>query len=178
MDMNEKNRGFIWAVLALLVFAVSSCSKPSEETSSRKSKPFRLSIEDRKLVREKTARITEPVTINFYTGKPGEKNAAETNALLDLMSTMTSKIKVNELGFSDPSIQFKLETDHGPVMVLEGNSPIGISYYGYPEEMELEPFLDSILIATGQMEPLADSTVSYLMSLDSDVMIRVFATPL
>lgn len=178
MDTNGKSRGFIWAVLALLVLAGTSCSKPPEDASVSKARPIRLSLMDRKLIREKTARITEPVTINFYTGMPGEKHAAETKALLDLMSTMTAKVKVNELGLSEQGIQEKLETDHGPVMVPEGTSPIGISYYGYPERMELEPFLDSILIATGQMEPLADSTVSYLKSLDSDIMIRVFVTPL
>ncbi len=176
--MNGKSRGFIWSILALLVLAGTSCSKPPEDTSVSKARPIRLSLKDRKLIREKTARITEPVTINFYTGKPGEKHAAETKALLDLMGTMASKIKINELGLSEQGIQEKLETDHGPVMVPIGDYPIGISYYGYPERMELEPFLDSILIATGQMEPLADSTVSYIESLDSDILIRVFVAPL
>ncbi len=178
MNIRGKTRTFFCVITTFLVLAGTSCSKPPEDTSVSKTRPIRLSVEDRKLIREKTARIAEPVTINLYTGKPGEKHAAETKALLNLMSTMASKIKVNELGLSEQGIREKLETDHGPVMVPIGAFPMGISYYGYPEEMELEPFLDSILIATGQMEPLADSTVSYLKSLDSDVMIRVFATPL
>jgi len=178
MGMNGKNGRFIWAFLALLLFTVLSCSKPSGDTESRRSKPVRFGQKERLLLREKTAMLDTTVNIKFFRRSAEEKHYAKTRALLDLLSTMTSRIKVQELGLSDPGDRQKLETDHGPVLIPEGEIPIGISYYGFPNKMELEPFLDSLLIATGQMKPLADTTVSYLKSLDADVNIRVFVTPL
>ena len=163
-------------ILALLVFAVASCSKSTDETSIRKIKPVRLSQDTRKLVREKTAALAEPVTLKLFTGSPNEKRSPETRALLQLMGSMTSKIRITELPLSDPEDIRHLETDRGPVTVFEGKSGNRISYYGYPENLELEPFLDSLLITSGQMEPLAASTVTYLEGLEADINIRVFVT--
>ncbi len=178
MTISRKSTLTALAVLTLFVFAAASCGKPAGETSVRKRAPLRLSSDDRRLVREKTAALTEPVTLKLYTGSLIEKHSPETRELLKLMSSMASRIKVEEVSLTNPEDIKHLDTDHGPVTVFEGSAGNRITYYGFPDKLELEPFLDSLLITSGQMESLAPSTVSYLEKLDADVKIQVFVTPI
>ncbi|HDL53841.1 MAG TPA: hypothetical protein ENH32_07695 [Proteobacteria bacterium] len=122
--------------------------------------------------------IQAPVTLQFYRGGPGEKNAEETAALLDLIKNSSSQIEIKEHNlFRDSQLMGPLGIKHGPVIIPRGPNPIDISYYGYPARRELEPFLDGVLIASGQIPRLSASTETFLKELDQDLLIRVFVTP-
>ncbi len=138
----------------------------------------RLSRQERELVQAKLNMLTKPVTVHIYTGGRGRGRTSEALALLELMKTTSPMVKFVEHDMDgDESLKKDLGVTHGPVMALKGEKFFGISYFGYPALLELAPFLDGILIASGKMTPLSPSTSSFLGKLDQDVHIRVFVTP-
>jgi len=139
---------------------------------------IRLSRQEKELVQTKLSMLTSPVTVHIYTGGRGRGKTEETLALLELMKNTSSMISVVEHDMDqNESVKGDLGVSYGPVMALKGEKFFGISYYGYPALLELAPFLDGILIASGNLSPLSPQTSSFLVKLDQDVHLRVFVTP-
>ena len=70
-----------------------------------------------------------------------------------------------------------LGVSHGPVIEMMGRAPGTLRYYGHPERMEVRPFLEGILSASGYPTELAPEVKSYISGLDEEVLIRIFVTP-
>jgi hypothetical protein len=160
----------------VIVFTVISalCSVTKNSLAQR----VRLSRQEKDLVRAKLDMIKNPVTVHIYTGGGGRGRTGEALALLELMKTTSPLVNFVEHDIDeDESLKEDLGVNHGPVMALKGEKFFGISYYGFPAQLELEPFLDGILIASGKMPPLSPSTSAFLAKMDQDVHIRVFVTP-
>lgn len=160
----------IFLITFLLVTAVMAFDSMAQRT--------RLSRQERELVKVKLNMLTKPVTVHIYTGGGGRGRTGEVLALLELMKTTSPLVNFVEHDIDeDESLKEDLGVNHGPVMALKGEKFFGISYYGYPAQLELEPFLDGILIASGKVSPLSPSTSAFLAKLDQDVHLRVFVTP-
>jgi hypothetical protein len=138
----------------------------------------RISRQDRDLVITKLEKLKNPVTVHLYTGGGNFPKTRQTSALLELMEENSENIRVVRHDMDrEPALKADLGVDHGPVMALKGEKFQGHSYYGLPSHMELEPFLDGILIAAGQGQRPSPQTVSFLSKLEKEVHIRVFVTP-
>lgn len=138
----------------------------------------RISRADRELVTTKLNQLNSTVTVRLYTGGGNLSKTRQTSALLEFMKQSSDKIQVitNNMD-SEPSLKANLGVDHGPVIAIKGDKFQGHSYYGLPSQMELEPFLDGILIAAGQGSRLDQQSISFLSNVDKEVHIRVFVTP-
>jgi thioredoxin-like negative regulator of GroEL len=138
----------------------------------------RIGRGDRDLVTTKLAALKKPVIVHLYTGGGNVNKTRQTSALLDFMEESSGKISVIRYDMDkEPSLKTSLGVDHGPVMALKGEKFQGHSYYGLPSQMELEPFLDGILIAAGQGQRPSPQAASFLSKLEEEVHIRVFVTP-
>lgn len=163
------------AILLLTVLLLaSSCSSSKVPTKSS----VNLDEGAVQTVIDKVGQVRAPVTLRFYRGGPGEKKAEETAALLDLMKQNSPQIKIEEHNLlRNTQLMGDLGIKHGPVIIPKGPAPMDISYYGYPARKELAPFLDGVLIASGQIPRLAASTEAFLKGLDRDLNIKVFVSP-
>lgn len=138
----------------------------------------RISSKDRNLVISKLEELKNPVTVYLYTGGGNKGKTRRTSELLEFMEESSENIKVIRHDLDEEkALQKDLGVDHGPVMALKGVTFQGHSYYGLPSQMELEPFLDGILIAGGQGKRLSPQAARFLSELDKEVHIRVFVTP-
>jgi len=158
----------------LLAFFLTLTLLPLEADAQR----VRISRGDRDLITSKLALLKNPVTVHFYTGGGNVNKTRQTSALLELMEENSGKVSIIRYDMDkEPSLKADLGIDHGPVIALKGEKFQGHSYYGLPSQMELEPFLDGILIAAGQGQKPSPQAVSFLSELEKEVHIRVFVTP-
>ena len=157
-----------------LMFLLTITLFPLETKAQR----VRISRGDRDLVTTKLAALKNPVTVHFYSGGGNVNKTRQTSALLEFMEESSGKISVIRYDMDkEPSLKKSLGVDHGPVMALKGEKFQGHSYYGLPSQMELEPFLDGILIAADQGQRPSPQAASFLSELENEVHLRVFVTP-
>ena len=160
----------------LLLFGVLAISLSVQAVAHARS--VRLSRAVTESVKGKMGSLKNPVTLTLYSGGPGDRKTDESRVLLRLIGSVSSKVRVVERDlFKDIKARERLGTEYGPVFVFSGTEPPGITYYGYPEQRELAPFLDGILIASGRTSPLAGDTEAFLKDLNEDIHIKVFVSP-
>lgn len=129
-------------------------------------------------VESRLTRLEAPVTLHFYRGSGSESGSDKTNALLDLMSGKSQFLQVEKHDLDQaPHVREAQKADRGPIVIPEGPDNSRSSFLGYPSRRELAPFLDSILIVSGQVEDLTPGTESFLRDLDEEVFLRIFTTP-
>ena len=161
-------------VSIFLAFCFITTAFPSGASAQR----VRISRGERDLVISKLGQLEKLVTIHFYTGRGNVNKTDRTSALLEFMREKSDNIAIVEHDMEKiPSLKSDLGVDHGPVMALKGDKFRGHSYYGLPSQLELEPFLDGILIAAGQGPELSDQAAGFLSTLEKEVHLRVFVTP-
>ena len=156
----------------LFCFAVIVCQP--EAAAQR----IRVSRGDRNLVISKLDQLKKPMTVHLYTGGGNANKTRQTLVLLEFMEEMSDKLNIVEHDMDkEPSLKADLGVEHGPVMALKGETFQGHSYYGLPSQMELEPFLDGILIAAGQGQQITPQAELLFEELEKEVHIKVFVTP-
>ena len=129
-------------------------------------------------VEKKLALLETPVTVHVYRGSGSESGSERTSALLDLMNSKSDLLDVEGHDLEQAAdIKESQKADHGPVVIPEGPDNSRSSFLGYPSRKELAPFLDSILIVSGQVPDLTPDTEAFLKDLDKEIFIRVFTTP-
>ena len=158
----------------LLAFLLTTTLLPNETEAQR----ARIRRAERDLITSKLSSLKNPVTVHLYTGGGNVNKTRQTSALLEFMEESSGKISIIRYDMDkEPSLKSSLGVDHGPVMALKGEKFQGHSYYGLPSQMELEPFLDGILIAAAQGQQLSPQAASFLADLEKEVHLRVFVTP-
>ena len=164
---------FRYALIGLsALLLLVACDSPKQAAKP----PVRISAEAKKIVQEKLASITSPVTLLLYRGGENERQGEETQVLVDFIKETSTKVTV-VTGELDDEAKADLEVNHGPV--VEMKSPVGgvMRYYGFPERKEVRPFLEGILLASGGAVKLSPDVRSFLAGLEQDVVIRIFTTP-
>ncbi|MCK5352857.1 hypothetical protein KAJ77_09750 [bacterium] len=162
----------IITALALLLI-LPSCQPGKEKAKP----PVRLGPEVERLAREILAPMKEPVTIQIARGGDGETMGEETQALVDLLAEISPKVSVSRFDIATHPSAIDLGVAHGPVIEMRGQAPGTLRYYGYPERMEVRPFLEGILLASGHRADLDPEVESYISGLGEEVLIRIFVTP-
>ena len=138
----------------------------------------RISEKEAQLIASKLSTLRSNVTIHLYTSSSNTAKTRRTQTLVDHIRDISSHIRVVRHDMdAEPALKEDLEVDHGPVLALTGDRFQGHSYYGLPSQLELEPFLDGIIIVAGQGAALLPETDRFLGELEKAVHIRVFVTP-
>ena len=171
--MSISTRNCLFICLAVLV-GLAACDSKSARTPEKIR--FDKTVMD--TVEGKLALLETPVTVHLYRGSGEERGAVKTRALLDLMAKTSQFLAVEEHNLDQESdIRESMKAEHGPIMIQAGPRNSRSSFLGYPDRKELAPFLDSILIVSGQVPDLTPGTEAFLKSLDKEIVIRVFTTP-
>ncbi|MDF1536236.1 MAG: hypothetical protein P1S46_07010 [bacterium] len=156
----------------LLALTLTACSSGKEAGKP----PVRISEETKKIVQENLASLTSTVTLFLYRGGENENQGEETQTLVDLMARTSSNLIIVPRELTEEA-KSELEVDHGPVIELKGPTGGILRYYGFPERQEVRPFLDGILLASGQPFRFSPPVEAFLAGLEEEVVIRIFTTP-
>ena len=176
--MISVRRKIIFTGVAVLAAALTACSEPGGDRETTRGRGFVLEgrVEDQ--VKETLASLAAPVTIRFYRDRKEDQANSSMAKLLDMVTAASPHIALETITLDGLSeAERPPEAGHGPVVLLEGQATKQISYYGYPDRLELASFLDSILIASGEHRRLSAKTLDFLDKLDRDVTFKVFASP-
>jgi hypothetical protein len=162
----------------LLMLLILPGCQPSGETAGP---PVRLGEDAKTKIRDTLSSMESVVTLHLYYGGTGESVSRKMRALLELMVETSPKVGREDHSLDeDPraaGFQSSLRVDHGPVVRVDGARNGPLLFYGFPERKELQPFLDGVLIASGQPTELPSGVENYLVNLDQDVEIRIFTSP-
>jgi hypothetical protein len=171
--MNISTRKHLFICFAVL-FGLAACESKPGGTPAK----IRFDKTVVEMVEGKLAQLETPVTVHLYRGSGNERGADKTSALLDLMTEKSKLLAVEGHNLDQESdIRESMKTEHGPILILAGPENSRSSFLGYPDRKELAPFLESILIVSGQVPELTPGTAAFLKGLDQEVFIRVFTTP-
>jgi len=172
-----RSKGAVVLALLTLFVILPSCERQPGGTGSGPA--IKLDSKVTSTVEEKMSAITDPVTLHLYRGPGKEKASDEMRALLDFMGKTSELVIFDEHSITEMQ-PGPATPDHGPVITFqdEENLTAGRNIYlGFPDGFELEPFLDGVLMASGQVPTLSEATEKYLKNLDRDVILRIFVTP-
>lgn len=171
--MNILIRKYLFICLAVLVGLAACESKPGGTPAKVR---FDKTVVD--TVESKMAQLEMPVTVHLYRGGSTESSSQKIVALLDLLKEKSDLLSVEEHDLDQASdIRESQKADHGPVVIPKGPENSRSSFLGFPSRKELAPFLDTILIVSGQVPELTPGTEAFLKSLDEEIFIRVFTSP-
>ena len=164
-------------IILAIILIISGC-QPGGETVRP---PVRLGEDAKTRIRDTLASMESAVTLHFYQGGTGDSTSRKMRTLLEFMTDTSPKVGREDYSLDeDPaaaSFQSSLKVDHGPIVRVDGAGKGPLLFYGFPERKELQPFLDGILIASGQSTELPAGVENYLVNLDQDVEIRIFTSP-
>ena len=164
--------------IILIIFMLLPGCRPGGETIGP---PVRLGEDTRTRIRDTLSSMESVVTLHLYHGGPGESINRKMQTLLEFMVETSPNVGREDHSLDeDPSaagFRSSLRVDHGPVVRVDGAGNGPLLFYGFPERKELQPFLDGILIASGQPTELPSGVENYLVNLEQDVEIRIFTSP-
>jgi hypothetical protein len=173
-----KNPLFLILSLLVALAGVTGCeSGPGSQGG--KGPRHRVSAKTEAKVKSKLQLVTKPVTLHLYTGGGDPEKTGEATAFMELVAGSSELVSLEKLPISEmpPS---DARVDQGPAVAFisgESGDLQRFYYLGAPDNYEVEPFMDGLLMATGQSLVLGAPTSEYIDSLTRDVTIRVFSSP-
>lgn len=122
--------------------------------------------------------LKNEVTLKFFTQEFECRFCRDTRQLLEEISDLTDKIKVDIYDFvADKDEVEKYGIKRIPAIVAMDEKDRGIKFYGIPSGYEFSSLLETIkMVSTGETG-LTQETRDFLDSLDKDVHLQVFVTP-
>lgn len=171
--------------LVLLIFAAVAglvlspgCSGGSGDGKARRPAP-KISERTAARVTGKLQLVSKPVTLHLYTGGGDAAKTAEASAFMDLVAAGSEFVTLEKHSITamPPG---PARVDHGPATAFTaGDDPEFLRYYylGTPDDLEVEPFMDGVLMASGKTMALSGRTLQFIDNLQEDVTIRVFVSP-
>ncbi|UCH93261.1 MAG: thioredoxin family protein [Candidatus Aminicenantes bacterium] len=118
------------------------------------------------------------VTLKFFTQEFECQFCRDTRELLEELSGLTDKIKLDIYDFvADKEEVEKYGIKRIPALVAMDEEDRGIKFYGIPGGYEFGSLIEALkLVSTGETG-LARETKDFLDSLDKEVHLQVFVTP-
>jgi glutaredoxin-like protein len=122
--------------------------------------------------------LKKEVTLKFFTQEIECRFCKETRGLLQEISEVTDKIKVEIFDFiKDKDIADEYGIDKIPATVVLSDEDKGIRFFGIPSGYEFGSLIEAIkLVSTGD-NTISEETKKFLDSLSKDVHLQVFVTP-
>jgi glutaredoxin-like protein len=122
--------------------------------------------------------LVNPVKVTVFTQEIECDYCKETRELLDEISSLTDKIKLQVLDFvKDKEKAAEYGVDKVPAIVIEGSKKSRVKFYGIPAGYEFNTLIkDMVLVSRGETELTAE-TKRRLSDIKKPVHVKVFVTP-
>ncbi len=122
--------------------------------------------------------LKKPVTLKFFTQEIECRFCGDTRKLLEEISDLTEKIKLEVHDFvADKEEVEKYGVKHIPAVVVMDEKDYGIKFYGIPGGYEFASFIEALKLVSSGETSLQQSTKDFLDSLSKEVHLQVFVTP-
>ena len=118
------------------------------------------------------------VTLKFFTQEMECRFCRDTRKLLEEVSEITDKIKLEVYDFvADKDEVEKYGVERIPATIVMDKEDHGIKFYGIPGGYEFSSLIEALkMVSTGD-SGLSQDTKDFLDSLEKDVHLQVFVTP-
>jgi alkyl hydroperoxide reductase subunit AhpF len=137
-----------------------------------------LNSRDAQAVSQEFERLTGPVRLTVFASELGPEENAHTVRLAKEVVELSDKLSLRVLNpYIDREDAKAYGVEFAPTIVVEGAQDYGIRFVGLPGGYEFSNLIDAIIVASTGEPTLSEETVAALRDLDSDVNIKVFATP-
>jgi len=122
--------------------------------------------------------LKQDVTLKFFTQEMECRFCKETRELLDELSAVSPRVKVEAHDFvQDAALAGELGIARIPAIAVCGEKDYGIRFYGIPSGYEFASLVEAVrLVANGDVK-LSPEGRAFLDGLDADVHLQVFVTP-
>ncbi len=122
--------------------------------------------------------LTNDVTIHLFTEDHSCLYCNDTRDMVNLVAELSEKVKVEEhSGPLTSDIATKMGVEHHPAIVLHGQEPYNVKFYGIPAGHEFGALIGSIIDVSAGIVPLPLDIIEDIRSIEKPIRIRVFVTP-
>ncbi len=137
-----------------------------------------LKEKDKEIVKKEFSKLKNDVTLIVFTQELECEYCKETRELVEELSTLSDKIKVEVYDFAiDKEKVNEYGIDKIPAIVVKGVRDYGIRFYGIPAGYEFTTLIEDIIdVSTGE-SGLLNQTKEKIHTIDKPVHIQVFVTP-
>ncbi len=138
-----------------------------------------LNKEVRKQIKEVLSAMVKPITMVLFTKEGVCTTCKETKQLLDEVSELNEKIKVEEYDIEkniEKAKEYNIELTPSFVILEDNNDYSGVKFNGIPAGHEINSFLSAILYVSGIDLGLDNSLIEQIKKIDKPVNMKVFIT--
>ena len=122
--------------------------------------------------------LVNPVKVIVFTQEIECEYCKETRELVDEISSLTDKIKLQVLDLvKDKDKAAEYGVDKVPAIVIEGSKKSRVKFYGVPAGYEFNTLIKDIVLASRGETELTAETKRRLTSIKEPVHVKVFVTP-
>jgi glutaredoxin-like protein len=133
---------------------------------------------DKAAITKKLAGMSSQVTLKFFTQEIECDFCLETRELLQDLSSLGDKLKLQIFDFKDnPAEVQKYRIDKIPATVVANGKDYGIRFYGIPAGSEFSSLLDAIFMVSQGDSNLSAESKKLLQQIMAPVHLQVFVTP-
>jgi glutaredoxin-like protein len=139
---------------------------------------FRMYGLDLERVEEKLSHLKSDVKLVFFSREAHCNHCQEAQRLYERLAAITHKLIFEHYNYAinkEKDEEFNIFAV--PALALIGEKDYKIRYYGYPQGIELNNFLDDIIYVSRGESNLQEGTLRKLLKLDKDVQLKIFFTP-
>jgi glutaredoxin-like protein len=137
-----------------------------------------ISKEDQEYLKKEFSKMTNPVKLVFFTQQFECEYCELTHELLNELSGISDKIKVEIYEFVKDQEKVKqYDIKRIPAIVVEGAKDYGIRFYGVPAGYEFSTLVEDIIDVSNGTTNLSQETKEELKKLTMPVHIQAFVTP-
>jgi len=122
--------------------------------------------------------LTNEVTILLFTQKEGCHFCTLARELLDELTALSEKLKLEVYDFSkDSALARKYAVDKTPAIVLVGEKDYGIRFYGIPAGHEFTTLVEDLIDVSKRDPGLPKNIIGDLAKVNQPVHIQVMTSP-
>ncbi len=137
-----------------------------------------LQEDDKKEVSKSFESLKNEVQIIHFTQELECPYCRETKQLLEELSELSDKIKMNIFNFQiDKEMVEKFNVDKVPATVVMGERDYGIRYYGIPSGYEFSSLIEDIIDVSKGDSGLLTGSKEMLSEIKSPIHLQIFVTP-
>ncbi len=136
-----------------------------------------ISKEDQEYLKKEFSKLTKPVKLVFFTQQFECQYCQLTRELLNELSPLSDKIKVEIYDFVKDEAKVKqYDIKRIPSIIIEGEKDYGIRFYGVPAGYEFSTLIEDIIDVSNGTTSLSKETKEDLKKLTRPVHIQAFVT--
>lgn len=138
-----------------------------------------LNKEVRKQIKEVLTAMVKPIKMVLFTQEGVCNTCKETKQLLEEVSQLNEKIKIEEFDIkknNEEAKKYNIELTPSFVILDENNEYSGVKFNGIPAGHEINSFLSAILYVSGIDLGLDQSLIEQIRKIDKPINLKVFIT--